>query len=115
MPMALYPRIISRRWGQSLRNVQGVLRAAGMDFGNVVWMNIYVVHVADVDRMNEVYWKTIGANPPARTVLGVAALPNGENIEINCIAVSSAARRQVIHPQGWPQGATHRSCGDPGG
>ena len=98
------PKDYQQEVGQSLRNVQGVLRVAGMDFGNVVWMNIYMVHVADVDRMNEVYWKTIGAIPPTRTVLGVAALPNGENIEINCIAVSSAARRQVIHPQGWPQG-----------
>ncbi|MHB1938395.1 MAG: RidA family protein [Acidobacteriaceae bacterium] len=89
---------------QSLLNVQGVLRAVGMNFGNVVWMNIYMTHLSDMDGMNKVYWKTIGADPPARTVLGVAGLPNGENIEINCIAVSSAARRRVIHPQGWPQG-----------
>jgi enamine deaminase RidA (YjgF/YER057c/UK114 family) len=90
--------------GQSLRNVQGVLRAAGMDFGNVAWMNIYVTHAQDLAAMNDVYWQLIGHNPPARTVLVVGALPNGEKIEINCIAVSSASRRRVIHPQGWPQG-----------
>jgi enamine deaminase RidA (YjgF/YER057c/UK114 family) len=90
--------------GQSLRNVQGVLHAAGMDFGNVAWMNIYVTHAQDIAAMNDVYWQLIGHNPPARTVLVVGALPNGEKIEINCIAVSSAARRRVIHPQGWPQG-----------
>ena len=98
------PKDIQQETTQALSNVQGVLRAAGMDFGNAVWMNIYVTHLADVDAMNAVYWKTIGANPPARTVLVVAGLPNGENIQINSIAVSSAARRQVIHPQGWPQG-----------
>ncbi len=90
--------------GQSLRNVQGVLRAAGMDFGNAVWMNIYVTNAQDIAAMNDVYWQLIGHNPPARTVLVVGALPNGEKIEINCIAVGSAARRRVIHPQGWPQG-----------
>ncbi len=90
--------------GQSLRNVQGVLRAAGMDFGNAVWMNIYVTNAQDIAAMNDVYWRLIGHNPPARTVLVVGALPNGEKIEINCIAVSSAAHRRVIHPQGWPQG-----------
>ena len=90
--------------GQSLRNVQGVLRAAGMDFGNAVWMNIYVTKAQDVAAMNDVYWQLIGHNPPARTVLVVGALPNGEKIEINCIAVSSAAHRRVIHPRGWPQG-----------
>lgn len=98
------PADFQQEVSQSLRNVQGVLRSAGMDFGNAVWMNIYVTNAQNIAAMNDVYWKSIGDNPPARTVLVVGALPNGENIEINCIAVSSAAHRQVIHPQGWPQG-----------
>jgi len=98
------PKDFQREVGQSLSNVQAVLRAAGMDFGNVVWMNIYVTNRQDIAAMNEVYWKSIVQNPPARTVLVVGALPNGERIEINCIAVSSAATRRVIHPQGWPEG-----------
>ncbi|MGB6109995.1 MAG: RidA family protein [Acidobacteriaceae bacterium] len=98
------PTDFQREVRQSLDHVQGVLRAAGMDFGNVVWMNVYLTRMPDLDAMNKVYWKMIGADAPARTVLGVASLPNGENIEINCIAVGSAARRRVIHPPGWPQG-----------
>jgi enamine deaminase RidA (YjgF/YER057c/UK114 family) len=98
------PKDFPQEVSQALSNVQGMLRAAGMDFGNVVTMNIYLTHVSDVDGMNTVYWKTIGSDPPARTVLAIAGLPNGANIEINCIAVSSAAKRVVIHPQGWPQG-----------
>ena len=98
------PKDFQQEVGQSLRNVQGVLRAAGMDFGNAVWINIYVTRAQDLAAMNDVYWQSIGDHPPARTVLVVGALPHGENIEINCIAVSSAARRQVIHPPGWPQG-----------
>jgi len=98
------PRDFQQEVGQSLSNVQGVLRAAGMDFGNVVWMNIYVTNGQDIAAMNDVYWKSMVQNPPARTVLVVGALPNGEKIEINCIAVSTAATRRVIHPQGWPQG-----------
>ncbi len=99
------PKDFEQEASQSLRNLQGVLHAAGLDFGNVVWMNVYLTHMSDMDGMNKVYWKAIGDDPPARTVLGVAALPNGENIEINCIAVSSAVHRVVIHPQGWPQGS----------
>ncbi|MES2221490.1 MAG: RidA family protein [Acidobacteriota bacterium] len=98
------PKNFENEVRQALDNVQGVLHAAGMDFGNVVWMNIYLTHISDTGEMNQVYWKMIGSDPPARTVLGVARLPNGGNIEINCIAVSSAARRRVIHPEGWPQG-----------
>jgi 2-iminobutanoate/2-iminopropanoate deaminase len=98
------PKDFEKEVRRSLDNVQAVLQTAGMDFGNVVWMNIYLTHMSDLDTMNRVYWKTIGADPPARTVLGIATLPDGENIEINCIAVSNAARRRVIHPPGWPQG-----------
>ena len=98
------PKDFQQETAQSLQNLRSVLRAAGMDYGNIVWMNVYVTHSADIKRMNEAYWKTIGANPPARTVLSVAALPNGENIQLNGIAVSSSSRRRVIHPQGWPEG-----------
>ncbi len=90
--------------GESLKNVQSVLHQSGMDFGNVVWMNIYLTKAPDIDAMNDVYWKSIGPNPPARTVLVVAALPGGEAVEINCIAVQNASQRRSIWPQGWPHG-----------
>jgi enamine deaminase RidA (YjgF/YER057c/UK114 family) len=98
------PKDLSQEVSQSLRNVQGVLRAAGMDFGNVVWMHIYLTNAQDMARMNEAYWRSIGAHPPARTVLVVGGLPNGEKVEISCIAVADSIQRRVIHPQGWPQG-----------
>jgi enamine deaminase RidA (YjgF/YER057c/UK114 family) len=90
--------------GQAMGNVQAVLHGAGMDFGNVVWMNIYLTQPGDLAAINDVYWKMIGSSPPARTVLTVAALPNGEKVEINCIAVADAAQRKPIWPAGWPRG-----------
>ena len=98
------PQDFRHEAAQSFSNLQRVLRAAGMDFANVVWMNVYVTKAQDIAAMNEVYWKSIDQNAPARTVLVVGALPNGERIQINCIAVSNAATRRVIHPQGWPVG-----------
>jgi enamine deaminase RidA (YjgF/YER057c/UK114 family) len=89
---------------QALRNVRGVLQAVNMDFGNVVWMNVYLTKISDIAEMNNVYWRDIGSHPPARTVLVVGALSNQEKVEINCIAVSSAVRRRVIWPEGWPHG-----------
>jgi enamine deaminase RidA (YjgF/YER057c/UK114 family) len=89
---------------QSLNTLQRVLRAAKMDFGNIVWMHIYVTNEQDLPAMNEIYWKSIGSDPPARTVLVVGGLPHGENIEINCIAADKSKHRKVIRPEGWPQG-----------
>src|SRR5271156_1091748 len=98
------PKDFSQEVSQSLRNVQGVLRAAGMDFGSVVWMHVYVTSPQDIDAMNDVYWKAIGNHPPARTVLVVANLPSGEKVQISCIAAADALQRKVIQPPGWPKG-----------
>ena len=87
-----------------MHKVQTVLRAAGMDFENVVWMNVYLTDANDQAALDDVYWKMIGSRPPARTVLTVAALPNGEKVEINCIAVADAGERKAIWPAGWPRG-----------
>jgi enamine deaminase RidA (YjgF/YER057c/UK114 family) len=89
---------------QALHNLQAVLRGSGMDFGNVVWMNIYLTNAHNVAAMEDAYWKVIGSDPPARTVLMVAALPDGAMVQINCIAV--AGSRKAIWPDGWPRG-TH--------
>jgi enamine deaminase RidA (YjgF/YER057c/UK114 family) len=98
------PKDFSQEVSQSLNNVQGVLRSAGMNFGSVVWMHVYVTSPQDIDAMNDVYWKAIGNHPPARTVLVVAGLPNGEKVQISCIAAASTLERKVIEPAGWPKG-----------
>jgi enamine deaminase RidA (YjgF/YER057c/UK114 family) len=95
---------LSGQMSQAMGNVQTVLHGAGMDFGNVVWMNIYLTDPHDQAAMDDVYWKMIGSSPPARTVLTVAALPHGEKVEINCIAVADAGQRKAIWPAGWPRG-----------
>src|ERR1700722_13888132 len=75
------PKDFQQEVGESLGHLQAVLRAAGMDFGNVVSMNIYVTRVQDIAAMNGAYWKSIVQNRTARSVLVVGALPNGERIE----------------------------------
>jgi enamine deaminase RidA (YjgF/YER057c/UK114 family) len=90
---------------QALHNLRAILNSAGMDFDNVVWMNVYLKSVSDIAGMEEVYWREIGSSPPARTVLTVAALPDGDRIEINCIAVGDKAHRRAIWPEGWLKGA----------
>lgn len=92
---------------QAMHNVQAVLRGAGMGFGNIVWMNIYLTDPHSLPAMEDAYWKMIGSDPPARTVLTVAALPGGELVEINCIAVADTSRRKAIWPAGWPN-ASHQ-------
>jgi enamine deaminase RidA (YjgF/YER057c/UK114 family) len=92
----------SAQMNEAMHKVQAVLQAAGMDNSNVVWMNIYLTDEHNLPAMEDAYWNMIGPNPPARTVLTVAALPNGELVEINCIAV--AGEKKAIWPDGWARG-----------
>jgi len=88
---------------QALHNLLAILQGAGMDFDNIVWLNVYVTSVADIAAMDDVYWREIGSSPPARTVITVAALPDDERIVVNCIAVRDKAHRHPIWPSGWPR------------
>jgi len=88
---------------QCLENVRGILQGAGLDFENVVWMTVYLTDLANYELMNKVYGSMIGSNPPARTVLGIADLPAGNNIEINGIAVTDAHLKRAIWPPDWPK------------
>jgi 2-iminobutanoate/2-iminopropanoate deaminase len=88
----------SGQMNESMHKVRAVLQGAGMDYSNIVWMNIYLTGEHNLPAMEDAYWQTIGPNPPARTVLTVAALPSGEMVEINCIAVADGREARISIP-----------------
>ncbi|MEX0746389.1 MAG: RidA family protein [Rhodothermales bacterium] len=70
-----------------LDNLGAVLRAARMDFENVVRCTVYLVDINDYAQVNEVYARYFSEAPPAREAVQVAALPRGARVEIACVAV----------------------------
>ncbi|KAL6301957.1 YjgF-like protein [Sparassis latifolia] len=71
----------------AIGNMRKILQAAGADLENVVKVNVYLTNIQkDFPLMNEVYHEHFPANPPARTCIGVAALPLGADVEVECIA-----------------------------
>lgn len=71
---------------QVLKNLMAVLKEAKMGPDNVVKTTVYLADFADFARMNEVYGRYLGKEPPARTTIQAAALPRGARIEIDVIA-----------------------------
>ncbi len=51
-----------------------ILKAAGMDYADVVTVNVYLTDIKLFPQMNEVYTTYFKTNRPARTTVGVAAL-----------------------------------------
>lgn len=78
---------IEEQTEQVLRNLAAVLEAAGSSLDRVVKTTVYMLDLAEFPRMNEVYARHFGGDtPPARATVGVAALPLGARVEIDCIA-----------------------------
>lgn len=68
-------------------NLQTILAASGYTLENVVKATIYVTDMNDFREVNETYARFFPSEPPARTTVGVAALPMGAAVEIEAIAV----------------------------
>lgn len=71
---------------QCFTNLFSVLEAAGLDQDCVQKVNVFLTDMADFPAMNEVYKRQFSEPYPARSTIGVAALPLGARVEIELIA-----------------------------
>jgi len=71
----------------AMRNVGAILRAAELDYANIVKTTIFVKDLADFQTVNRVYASYFVGDYPARSCVQVAALPLGGLVEIECVAV----------------------------
>lgn len=72
---------------QVMANVKEVLKAADMDFSNVIKATIFISDMEDFGKINEVYGSYFNEKTaPARETVEVANLPRYANIEISVIA-----------------------------
>jgi reactive intermediate/imine deaminase len=67
-------------------NIKAVLEAAGASFGDVVRVGIYLTDLGNFTAVNEVMKHYFAEPYPARSTIGVAALPRGAAVEIDVIA-----------------------------
>lgn len=68
-------------------NIGAVLEAAGASFADVVRVGIYLADLGDFGAVNDVMKQYFDEPYPARSTIGVAALPRGAAVEIDVIAV----------------------------
>jgi len=90
---ALVPGGIGAQTTRSLDNLAAVLDAAGLTSDDVVKCNVYLVDIDDFAEMNRAYTAFFAEPRPARTTIGVAALPMGARVEIEMVAVRPAGER----------------------
>ena len=67
------------------QNLSAVLKAAGKSFDDVVRVGVFLTSISDYAVLNGVYAKHFRQPFPARTTIGVAALPLGACVEMDLV------------------------------
>lgn len=71
---------------QIMENLGAILGDIGLTFSDIVKTTIFMTDMGDYAAINGVYANYVGASPPARSAVQVAALPAGFHVEIEVIA-----------------------------
>ena len=66
-------------------NIKAVLAAAGASFDGVVKTTIFLTDLGHFAEVNKVMTEYFREPYPARSTVGVAALPRGAQVEVECI------------------------------
>ena len=69
-----------------LNNLAAILEAAGSNLSRVLKTTVYLRDLEDFGKMNAVYAKFLGEDPPARATVQAARLPRDAAVEIDLIA-----------------------------
>jgi 2-iminobutanoate/2-iminopropanoate deaminase len=70
---------------QIIENLASVVEAAGKTLDDVVRVGVYLTDMKHFAAMNGAYEAAFGRPYPARTTIGVAALPLGADVEIDAV------------------------------
>lgn len=81
---------IATQTDRILRNISGILEAAGTSLAEVVKTTVFLKDMNDFAAMNEVYGRYFASNPPARSTVEVARLPKDVKVEIEVVALADS-------------------------
>jgi reactive intermediate/imine deaminase len=95
----------------ALDRVETVLKAAGLDMRNMVFVNPYLTAEISHRVMNARYARRFEfGNTPARATIDVSSLPGGAHIEYTGVAVRDLQQRKAIRPKNMPPSPTASPC-----
>jgi len=95
----------------ALDRVEAVVKAAGLELRNMVFVNPYLTVDIPARVMNEHYARRFEfGNTPARATIEVSSLPGGAHIEYTGVAVRDLTQRKAVRPKNMPPSPTASPC-----
>jgi len=70
---------------QCLKNIRAIVESVDHDMDDAVKINIQLKNMADIDAINEVYTTFFKSDLPARTIIGVSAIPMDALVQIDAV------------------------------
>jgi 2-iminobutanoate/2-iminopropanoate deaminase len=77
---------------QVLTNIEAVLADCGVTWADVARTGIFLTDLGNFATVNALYEGAVGPHRPARSTIGVAALPAGASVEIECLVYDPRGR-----------------------
>jgi reactive intermediate/imine deaminase len=96
-PDGKVPATFDEQVRQTFNKIEANVEAAGLTMNNIVYTQVYLTDISKYDEMNRIFGEYFPKAPPARAVLGVAAVPQSP-IEISAVAVRDLTGRRAISP-----------------
>ncbi|MBS1824248.1 MAG: RidA family protein [Acidobacteria bacterium] len=88
---------------QCLRNVENIVKAAGLTMDHVVYTQVYLHPSMPYEVLNKVWDEVFKKDPPARATLGVYRMPTETTVEVSAVAVRDLAQKKIIRPDWYPK------------
>ena len=66
-------------------NLKAIVTTAGGDFSHIAKVNVFLTDLGNFQSVNKVMSEYFREPYPARAAIGVAALPKGAQVEIDCV------------------------------
>lgn len=81
------PEGVEAQADQAIRNIEAVLKAAGLTLADVIKTTVFLADMNDFAKINTIYASYFTGEAPARSCVQAAALPKGGLFEIEVVAV----------------------------
>jgi reactive intermediate/imine deaminase len=81
----LVPGDVEAQVRQVFENLKAIVAAAGASFDDVVKATVFLVDLSHFGLVNKIMAEYFREPYPARAAVGVAALPRGAQVEVECI------------------------------
>jgi reactive intermediate/imine deaminase len=91
-----YPEGIEKQTRQAMRNIMSLLGSIGLTLSDVVKSTVYLRHINDFQRFNEVYGSFFKGELPARTTVQATPPLPEILVEIEALAVMRSTQRGKV-------------------